>query len=206
MLRRFLDGISGRSALIGSVITSIMLSALGTGVWVVLIKPILGSVRRAALSVLTLGIDSLKDAVYVSIARGLSDSIDLMLFGVVSGVMCGGLVAAAIRPRRARWSSTIDDDDTPALWRSRAVTLFVMLLCSVFFLGILAAFTYINSARLHFSQSLAIVAPYLDEHQEELVISEFAQVRSSATYREVIRKLDEAATEGAVELPAFVIW
>ena len=207
IIQRFFDGITPSRAFF-VILGSVVLGALGNGVWFWLVEPSLGWSIRGAMSILTLGIDSLRDAVYVEIARGWSDSIDLLLLSILPAVAFAmALVSTTVHIwSRRDQSSGADDNARPSWWRYRAVPLLGMWLCAAPLLGITVFCVYVNDARLHFSQSLAIVAPYLDEHQEELVVSEFAQIETSGAYREVLRKLEEAAAESGVELPTFLIW
>ena len=184
-----------------AVLAALLIGALGSGIWSWAIEPGLSWFVRAVLSILTLGMDSLVDAVYVRVSRGLAETIDILIYASLLAVMVGAFAAITMRYVRLRRNAP----QLAALgpnWPTLVASWLILspLIGSVFF------YSYVNNARLHFQQSLAIVAPYLDEDEEELVISEFAQINSRNAYMEVMRKLRNTADANGLSLPPFTIW
>lgn len=64
---------------ISVVIVTIMLGAIGSGVWEYIIKPSLLSFRDIILNITTLGISTYKNLIYSDIARGYTESSSLKL-------------------------------------------------------------------------------------------------------------------------------
>jgi uncharacterized membrane protein YeaQ/YmgE (transglycosylase-associated protein family) len=69
-----------------AVIGTIILGAVGNAVWE-LVKPGLGWLSTTALNVVTLGIESLRDDLYVEIARGFREKVAESVLGLVLGLL-----------------------------------------------------------------------------------------------------------------------
>ena len=184
-----------------AVIAALLIGALGSGIWSWAIEPGLSWFVRVVLSILTLGMDSLADAVYVKVSRGLAETIDILIYTSLLAVMVGMLAAITMRYERLRRNAPQLAALEPNWPKLLALWLMLSpLIGSAFF------YSYVNNARLHFQQSLAIVAPYLDEEEEELVLSEFAQINGRDAYVEVMGKLRNTANANSLSLPPFTIW
>ena len=201
MSTNLVDRMGEKVTPVRAVLAALLIGALGSGIWSWAIEPSLSWFVRAVLSILTLGMDSLADAVYIRVSRGLAETIDILIYYLLLSMMAGAIAVITLRYVRLRRNAPQSAASRPnwpmlvALW-----LILSPLMGSVFF------YSYINNARLHFQQSLAIVAPYLDEDEEEFAISEFAQINSRNAYMEVMRKLRNTADANDLILPPFTIW
>src|SRR5260370_6846781 len=82
-----------RLSVVLTVIGALILGALGSGLWELLFKPLLFWVSTLFLSIATLGINSLRDDLYVEIAKG-HDPSGLLVFTVI--IMLGLVFFAAM--------------------------------------------------------------------------------------------------------------
>jgi len=190
-----------------AVVITMVLGALGSGIWIWIFEPVVLWSARAALSLLTLGSNALSDAVYIRISKGWSNGIDIVLFSLLPAAVAGYSLFLTIR---RRWSVGAPPRPSfqarPQHRRFRAGLLGALWLEAGLLIGITAYFSYTNTARVHFHQSFAIVAPYLDEKQEELITSRFAQVKGRGDYVALIQELEHVARENDLTLPDFVVW
>lgn len=65
---------------------------------------------------------------------------------------------------------------------------------------------YATQAVGYFNQNLNIIKPYIDEMEEEKILSEFSQIKNRDNYVQVIKKMDLIAQKNNVNLPEFTIF
>jgi hypothetical protein len=86
------------------VFSTIVLGAIGSGVWE-LFGPVLPWIGSAILNVATLGLQQLRDGLYVVIARGSGEYAATALFGLFSGLLTAGVSGqyGGCVARRKKW-------------------------------------------------------------------------------------------------------
>jgi hypothetical protein len=87
-------------------------------------------------------------------------------------------------------------------YKISALTLFIALAAISEF----AIIDYTNRAITHFEHSLTICAPYLTGEEERAIRSQFALIKTSADYEDVIRRLQAVAAKQGITLREFMIW
>jgi hypothetical protein len=186
----------------------IILGALGSGFWEVLLRYCFISVGHGVLTIITLGISSVRDSFYVEIAKGRTDRVALFLVSfafLFLGIWTGGLIVfIAGGPRKA----LLADGVGLARWVLAlrwAVGLLVLCTCSIYWFR-LVSIVYVTTAVDHFEQTYAICLPLLSPQERDQVRSEFARIRTKADYVAVLGKLDRKASQNNIEMPKFSIW
>jgi hypothetical protein len=105
---------------IAGILGTLVLGALGSGLWNVLFAPLGSLIVKAALSLVTLGISSARDQVYATAARGYAERPSVMLllfFGTaVLVVPLGAFVGELVLSRLTR---KFEAKSVPELKRSR---------------------------------------------------------------------------------------
>jgi len=202
------------------ILGTIILGALGSGLWDVALKAWFVTIGRAILTGITFGYSSLRDGYYIEVAKGHTDRASLWLvffstlpfFGAL-GFYVGGLTGRKhARQKISEEASSlavlqqrIGRLDRELKWLERATVLF-----GVFFLSVLVfrSFTlgYISSAVTHFEQSYTICLPFLTEPERANIRSRFALIRSRSEYVGVLERLKSVATKNGVSLPKFTAW
>lgn len=81
---------------IGVAILTILLGAIGSGVWKYIIEPSLISFRDLLLNVTTLGMSAYKNLLYADIARGFTESSSLKLLSEFNWLYVTALVIAIL--------------------------------------------------------------------------------------------------------------
>ena len=192
------------SKILLGIVGSIILGALGSGLWELCLRDFCIWIGHGILSATTLGITSVRDSFYVEIAKGRTDRVGIYLvyFGFIFFGALFGLYAATTkfgRKLRSNMSAEVD----------RIGTLF-----SGFFLVFLYAFltvrlisiSYTTNAIDHYEQVYAISLPFLSAPERDQVRSDFARMKTKADYVSVLSKLQSKARDHKVDLPKFSVW
>jgi NADH:ubiquinone oxidoreductase subunit 3 (subunit A) len=216
--------------IVGGGVLTVVLGAIGSGVWERLLSPAWAWLVRQALTVLTLGIDSASDSIYQTVAFGHTESFSVLTYIFITISMLAvpiiGLALFKISPfrnrlRRKRKLDAMFDagnhagieaaktKDMRLFIRLRKTTLFflwVLLLDSAYIAARTVSMSYSNMAISHFNQSLTIVSPYLSENEEKMIKSKFAGIRNKSDYDSVMQSIQNKASEHGRSLVKFTVW
>lgn len=69
------------------MVGALIVGAIGSGIWDILVKPSGKWIGQAILTTATLGSNSVKDSVYVEAARGLHDAPSLLILGALASII-----------------------------------------------------------------------------------------------------------------------
>jgi len=220
---------------IGGGLGTIIVGAIGSGVWERLGDPLYVFARDGLLNLATLGLVTLKDSLYADIALGLHEGastqlLTYVLFAMGYGTFLGTLLVTR-RFRRAftKLSELADDarrdeteskskasfDDLYKSTKTSAQTMKWQLYYVVWpltaVLVVIAGFSavrtsYTGRAIAHYKQLTALVAPFASEAQIKSFDSRFAQIRSASDYVGLTSELATIATQHNLRLPDFQPW
>ncbi|MGX8884020.1 hypothetical protein ACWWD9_12500 [Methylovorus sp. SPW-M1] len=186
---------------------TLVIGALGSGLWEVAFKPGLYWLGNALLDIGTLGLTSLRDAIYEEIARGsyerAGEKTLSILIGIFAGLMTistGTLISG--RSRR--------EDGSPQrlmrLLRYQRVFILFGVAFSAFVIVQGARLIYINRAANHLEQLQRIVAPYVPLEQRIVYASRAGQLHTRQQYVELLDELMEVAKKNNAYIPTFDIY
>lgn len=191
-----------------SLIT-ILLGAVGSGVWEWLLKPALAGTSDVALSIGTLGVERFKDSLYQDIARGFREESSLRLHSAVFSFLPAGVLGLAMgflfgraRAKSGQPDGAIERVVDALLKPVLILVVFVL----VFFIVQASQVAYVNRAITHFNQLSAIAAPYLSESERLIHRSQFAQITSRADYVKVVESLAATCQSKNLNVPSFSVW
>jgi hypothetical protein len=191
------------------IVITILLGAIGSGLWEWLLKPSLMELSQFGLSVATLGVKAFKDSLYQEIAQGLHEEPSLRMYVVVFSmlpIVVLGFVAGFTSARRSARQGVAPSAFQSAVLRMGpvfVVSAYALLLISIIQANQLA---YVNRAIAHFNQLLTITAPYVSEDARLAYKAQFAQVASAEDYGAVVAKLDDVCRAKALRCPTFSVW
>jgi hypothetical protein len=193
------------------IAVTILLGALGSGLWEWLLKPALTGTSDVVLNIATLGFDKFKGSLYQEIAFGFREEPSLRVFSVLYGLLpCfliglgTGMFFAHSRLKSAGNSSSVAAKKIIDLMLKPLLLVTTFLL--VFSIVQASQVAYINRAITHFNQLSSIAAPYLSEQQRLMSRSEFARISSKADYERVIADLRSVCMKNGVKPPEFFVW
>jgi hypothetical protein len=186
------------------IVGTILLGALGSGFWDLCLHDFFTWIGHGILSLITFGFTSVRDRLYVEIAKGRNDRVGIYLLSyafIFFGVMMG------VYMRSGAFGRKVYTEMTPQDYRSiRRILSFPLLL----FISVLAfrsiSVTYSTGAIDHFEQAYAICLPFLPPHDRDQIRSQFAQIRSKTDYVKLLDHLNEVARANSVQIPIFSIW
>jgi hypothetical protein len=191
------------------VAITVVLGAIGSGIWEWMLKPMLMGASQFGLNVATLGVHSFKNSLYKDIAHGFHEESSLRLylaiFGLLPCFILGVITGRLYTRKRLKEGveSTALDRVFEKLGRPMLI-LFVFLL--VFSVVQANQVAYINRAVMHFNQLLAIASPHIREEERLLFQSQFAQVASSEDYAKLITTLIGICRAKGLNPPEFSVW
>lgn len=216
--------------IIGGAVLTVVLGAIGSGVWENVFSPATSWIGRAMLTLITLGVESARDGIYQEVAQGHSERFSVLTYTFITAVVLlipmGALsydvgVRSAERSKRMRKFEQFEAsgdragmEETLAEVRKSLGTarrqLRLMLWLGVA-LGIFVAaktmtLAYANTAITHFNQSLAIAGPFVSPVEERMIRSDFARISSRDDYVRLMKRIDNKVSEQGVRLPEFSIW
>ena len=189
------------------LVLTILLSAVGTGIWKYLLEPSLFFLTKAVLNLVTLGIVSLKNGIYIEISKGFHEGPSLNLLSLLLGISTGffiGITGFAIVAKARLMKKAITGN------KNISRIIYIVFLYFLF-MGIVAFMfcvrtQYINKAVTHFHQLCAIVSPYVEDTEKEKYTSRFAQIQNRENYFNLISELTSIALNNEQTVPKFDIW
>lgn len=172
---------------------TIVLGAVGSGVWELVFSPSVSWLGRNLLTLVTLGLDSVSDAIYTDVAKGHHEQPSLAVYTFVATVVLFLPIVLALRSLlnpRIRRSLRDKEPEQLAALQKRVGSMLIWLLLTMTFLGTAIyvralMHSYTNAAITYFNQSLTIVLPYISPEEERRLRSEFARISSKRDYEQV---------------------
>ncbi|MFZ1546851.1 MAG: hypothetical protein WAT12_07085 [Candidatus Nitrotoga sp.] len=164
------------------ILGTLILGALGSGLWE-LIKPGFSFLGSTALTIISLGFDSVVNDIYTRVGR--ANLVSVWVRGTTLLVIATAIgVAAGVILQRAR-APSID----PLSRRRTIWTALLLSLVGSYLLFGSFRHTYVASTRGYFEYLTRASAPYLTNDQRLAMDSRLALVRSRADYEKLVVEL-----------------
>lgn len=199
------------------ILGALLVSALGSGLWESLFAPVLHTVSRWTLDVLSLGLKSYKDGVYQQVAldnqsRPALEALFLItiIYSIIN--LAAFLFAMVFVPEsdsdsgnKAPPGYEIMIRLTDGRWYRRIILTFAVIV-PVLAYSQCVKFNYISSADAHYHQVLRIASPYLDATERTQSESDFAQISARNDYVRVLSSLEARCRANGRTVPKFDPW
>lgn len=199
-------------SIILGLLGSILIGALGSGVWEYLLKPLLSYGLNLILDLSTLGIESFKNDIYLSIAEGFSEKNSLNIYNFITTLYFGFIFSIYLlllkKSKSQKEEVTKNNEkDYPSEKRKR-LYLFTFL---IIFLLIITSIQniklqYINNSIIHYYQLTNIAAPYVSNEDIKSFNSKFSLIKNKNDYEKVINDLYIILKNNNLELKKRNIW
>jgi hypothetical protein len=196
------------------ILGTLLLGVLGSALWEAVRNP-LTWVSSVLLSLVTLGLDSLRDSIYRDAAAQVPEragtTILSMALGLISGVAIGSI--------RLRWAASrlFKDDDINTEINSQSVKLrqrsrsksilpwlLFTLLATVLILG--NREIYVVRASAYINQLQQIASPFISNEHAKSLRSSFAQVQTRAEYVSLVESLLSVIKNNNAHAPIFSVF
>lgn len=185
------------------VVVTLVLGALGSGLWELAFKPVLSWLATLGLDIVTLGLDSLRNGLYEEAAKGQYERVGIALVSALAGTLAAITTIVLLVPRRQRIRHATEAIDQS---RRRLFDALPLLFLTTLALLLFQRICYINRAVNYFQQLATIAAPYLSEQERLLVHSKFSQVATREQYLVVISNLQSVGREHGAVVPEFTVY
>lgn len=193
---------------------TLLIGALGSGLWEALIKPGMLWFVTLMLDLGTLGLSSLRDEIYLDVAKGSYDRSGLTLLYFATVLLCAILTAPIMF---ALFFRKLDENGRPTskLYRafsnswafSDAWNLFTVpsILAVILFVNLFRV-DYTVRAATYVDQLIRITSPYITEQDRLLYQSELSQVSNRDDYVRLVSKVKIVAASHKLRVPKLVIY
>ncbi|WP_284336584.1 hypothetical protein [Comamonas sp. NoAH] len=185
------------------VVVSLILGALGSGLWELAIRPIFAFLGTAALDVVTLGLESARNSLYEEVAHGQYERATLSLISAGVGLMAGATTTVLFR--RNLLHVVRGPAGEQRRQRPFVVTLLLVFTTTMMLLLVYRV-AYVNRAANYFERLSHIVAPLQTDLQRVQVRSQFAQVTTREEFVKVIDGMRSLARANNLKVPDFTIY
>lgn len=202
--------------LTGGVVGAIVLGLVTNALWDIL-KPVSHTLYKTVLYISVLGIEKLKDGIYQEISKGMHEGVTLELYILINAVLLGLIIAICFAALVVRLRKSGKVTLAVKLERATLLSRHVGVWSFVSFIAVYMVFAvtvvsfslvktkYINQAITHYLQVLTIAKPYLNSNQVEKFNSEFAQIKNSKEYKNLINEIEDVLKDNQLEKPEFEI-
>lgn len=222
--------LAGWKKVVLGLIATVVLGAVGSGVWDLLGKSASQWVGRAILNIATLGSSAIVNSVYREAAKGLHEASALEQYALfmlcilsVGAFFSVYLSSRARGPRTAKQGAKnfldeiepLQDDEKVKVLEKRLASLElklrkirVVMFATLLVFAATLGFNYVRLAQANdtatfFRQSVAICAPYVDDQEIKLLNSHFAAIDSKSDFLQVYGELTKIAAANHLRLPDF---
>jgi hypothetical protein len=209
------------------IIGTILLGAVGSGLWDVALKYVFSEIGRGILTGLSLGFGAIRDSCYLEIAKGQTDRASLWLvsFTLMPLFVGLGFLVGYTRSRPKPKTELADaqklqfdvsyakqrlaelEGELSTFKRKAGMWENFVVLNVIFFLSICTfrfiTLSYISSAVTNYEQSYTICLPFLSDAEGSSIRSEYAQIHNKEDYVHVLQKLEAVAASHNISLPSF---
>jgi hypothetical protein len=195
------------------ILGTVILGAIGSGLWDAVLKPAFPKLADFMLTISTLGLQEMRDSIYVEIARGNYERASLGTFEMASGMFSGITVGMIVGVYVINRKSYIDNTDAQNLKKlmisSKKIAIPALLIQSLFAGFIIfnaTRMTYIVIAAGQLQQMQDIVAPFLSDDERIRLHSNVAQIRSREDFQNITDQMSKIAGKNGLSVPRLNIF
>lgn len=202
-----------------SIIGAIILGAIGSGLWESVFKPSLSFSSNFVYNIVTLGLHSLRNQVYVDVAKGYYERqsfdisadtsfiIGLSLITLWSLFKITEIILYYINPDSVKleepsiltkFMRRLPSKMFPTINLSNAF-IFGIVFCMVISGFSLFRNSYINNRIAYYRQLHEVVAPVINEKERLIFNSEFGQIETKEDYDAIIKSLQQIAQKNKLK-------
>ncbi|MDN5068036.1 hypothetical protein [Aliarcobacter butzleri] len=199
------------------ILGSILIGALGSGVWEYLLKPFFSHSINFILDVSTLGMDKFKNSIYEEVSQGFSEKNSISTYSFITMIYLGFLftmILILFRKIKNKKINLDEEDNAPKEFNNsyqKLIKIFYILssLSILLFMIIMVQnikLQYINTSIIYYKQLLNIVAPYLSEQEIKIYNSKFSLIKNKEEYEKLVDELYDISYDNKLEFKKRDIW
>ncbi|MFN2475308.1 MAG: hypothetical protein ABR526_03085 [Chthoniobacterales bacterium] len=206
-----------RKQWIASTAATLVVGALGSGLWSVVFEPVGSLILRNALSVATLGISAARDDTYQRAAAGFTDRSShallsfLAAFVMVLPFILLALKSLVIKAVERRQNLSAVDAEAREQRRAnswRTVNLLIAAESLIVGFAVIQIFLtlYSDDVVSAFRQELAVIAPYITPDERVMYEARFASVERREQFVTLLDELNGVAERHGAKRSKFAPW
>ena len=200
-----------------SILVTIFLGAIGSGLWDALLKPIGNKVVKFLFTLLTFGTKRASNRIYKNVAKGHHDNLSLEILTLLfSGLIAILIVSQGLVYFKhdllkaqilnieecSKQKLNTQEDCNIDIFKpySRLATL-IAIFITVIFLYRLLSLAIVNILITRYEQCLKVIRPCLKDFEYHLLEQEFALISTKEDYEKIINHIKNVAAENNISLP-----
>jgi hypothetical protein len=187
---------------------TMIVGLLTTIVFLYILQPVLEFTGSAVMFVGSLVSNSYIDMLYSQIAH-----LEIMSFGFFFFfIVFVALICISVGLIIYQWTNDVAPEKiekesiSKNILRKKVITTLLLLFSAMYFTVQISTKLYQLSLISSFKQHLAIIAPYIDEQKEELILSQWSLIKTNEDYEAVYIKLTDVAKNNKLDLPTNTIY
>jgi len=188
------------------ILGTIILGAIGSGIWELALKPSLSRISRGTFNLITLGIKGLSDRIYLQISTGINENTIMSNFTLIPLIFfCTVLtfitlvefreyffkiLNVIIKPCKSDTNNEVNDKKDN---RGKGLLMLITIIILTFSIITSIRNIYVSNCIVHYKQLITITSPYISAEEKEKFNSNFAQIQNSYDYKNIITRLEKIA-------------
>jgi hypothetical protein len=217
---------------IAAILGTILIGAIGSGVWQHLLGPAFFFLRDVILNLSSLDIKKIQNNIYIEIGKGFHEGLSKKSFNILNMLYVYVIIYIIVRiildyreteknlqmiqkeqttsekPTMKELNNKFKELNNKFKKMGKYNLICLLLATFVICISILdkVQYEYINSAITYYQQMNVINRPYLSQNENLRIESEFAQISSKEDYVKIVNNLKDIALKNKQKVPTFDIW
>lgn len=193
----------------------ILIGILANGLWDTAIGPVIMWLVNTCFDLMSLAFHSYSNSAYKEIAQGLHEGPSTTILGVVTIVFVGAMILPLLygpgglfqKIKKYKQEENIDKSKLFGKIMNNIINTLRLLLCVILLmtLPLCSRMLYINKAITQFNHAFRICSPFLGPEEEEVILSDFAQIQCKEDYAKIMEKFELIASENGAKINKFPI-
>lgn len=187
------------------VIATIILGAIGSGLWERFLGPFLDWLARVTVGAFAWGHTSYRDSIYENAAKGFHEAHSLAVYTLVLGLLPMFYLFILLRHPTAQGTTAAPSKFRETV-RSRKGFWLVFILAMIVFVAVnfsALRLRHINETITYSLATFEIVRPYVGEDQYARYRSRYFALRTAAEFEVLHREVQAVAKARGVQLPNY---
>ncbi len=195
----------------GGVLGAILISAIGSGVWLRFLSPALSWFIDVVIQSLSFISGTFKDSIYREAAKGFHEAPSLETFTLCSALMTGVMVASAFalyalytRKFKRSTSGKLSKEELSKIRRNTkrycVIGWILVLVIICIYLPTCFKLLYVGRITTQSLNSIDIIAPFIEQKEYLSLKSDFLRIKNAEDYEAFHRKMVELSDKHEIEL------
>ena len=188
-----------------AILATIILGALGSGLWDMIFKPTLAWAVGTVLTISTLGLDSLRDEIYADVAMGNYERASLSILSLITGLSIPAITTTILYKYILDKVDKIKNNDKYRLTMKIVLYLYFLLLTTTLFFN-MSSIVYTVHAQANLDRMYRTISPFISDEQRKLYISRMATISCRDDFVNIIDEMTDIARKNNIKVRTVYIF